>query len=73
MTYYCKYCGFEHHNLKHLLFCSCSKSPTKHHVAYEGHNTDPFVCKHCGFEHKSLKHLTFCSCHKSPTKHHEPL
>ena len=73
MAFYCKYCGHEHNDLKYLLSCSCSKSPTKKHVAYEGNNTNPFLCKHCGYENKDAKYLLTCSCSKSPTKKHELL
>lgn len=73
MAFYCKYCGTSHNDIKYLLSCSCSKSPTKKHVAYEGNNTDPFICKHCGFSHKDAKFLLNCSCSKSPTKKHELL
>jgi hypothetical protein len=69
----CKYCGYEHENLKTLTFFSCSKSPTGKHVPYEKGVQPVYYCKHCGYEHKNLKTLTFFSCSKSPSGTHEPL
>ena len=42
MAFYCKYCGRKYTDIKYMLTCSCSKSPTKKHIAYEGNHTDPF-------------------------------
>lgn len=56
-----------------MLTCSCAKSPTKKHVAYEGNHTDPFICKHCGRSYDDPKYMLTCSCAKSPTKYHELL
>lgn len=73
MAFYCKYCGRKYTDIKYMLTCSCSKSPTKKHNAYEGNHTDPFICKHCGRSYDDPQYMLTCSCSKSPTKYHELL
>jgi len=73
MSFYCKYCGRDYKDIKYMLTCSCAKSPTKKHVAYEGNHTDPFICKHCGKKEKELRVLVNGYCSKSPSQKHEPL
>lgn len=73
MAFYCKYCGYEYKDVRVLLNLSCSKSPAKKHIVYDGNNTDPFIYRHCGTSHNKANVLLTLSCAKSPTKKHELL
>jgi len=71
-NFYCKHCGVKHSSVHSLVNSSCTRSPTKKHVLYEGSEKSQYTCKHCGVKHSTLHSLTNSSCMKSPTKKHEP-
>ncbi|NIZ19842.1 hypothetical protein [Entomospira culicis] len=71
-NFYCECCGKKYSNVRDLTSNSCSKSPTKKHVLYEGSEKKQYTCKLCGKMYSNLVDLTSNSCSKSPTKKHVP-
>ncbi|NIZ47138.1 hypothetical protein HCT46_04310 [Spirochaetales bacterium BR208] len=71
-NFYCEYCGTKNSSIAGLVNLSCSKSPTKKHVLYEGTEKSQYACKHCGTKNSSIAGLVSLSCSKSPTKKHVP-
>jgi DNA-directed RNA polymerase subunit RPC12/RpoP len=70
--YICKCCGQKYKSLHTLTFMSCSRSPTRKHIAFEGGIQKRYICEYCGQENNSLGSLVFHSCSHSPTKKHIP-
>jgi len=69
----CVYCGIERSSVSSLTSGSCSKSPSKYHVPYEGGEKREYVCKYCGIKRSSISSLTSGTCSKSPSKYHFPM
>lgn len=70
--FYCEYCGSEYSSVRSLTGGSCSHSPTKRHVLYEGTEKARYTCKYCGSQYSSIHSMVGGSCSKSPTKRHHP-
>jgi len=70
---FCMYCGTERSSVSSLTSGSCSKSPSKSHIPYEGVEKKEYTCKFCGTMRSSISSLTSGSCSKSSTKYHLPM
>ena len=70
--FYCECCGADYSSVHSLISCSCSRSPTKKHILYEGTEKSRYTCKYCGKQYPSIHSMVICSCSKSPTKRHHP-
>ncbi len=70
--FYCEYCGADYSSVRSLTGGSCSRSPTKKHILYEGTEKSRYTCKYCGSQYSSIRSMVGGSCSKSPTKRHHP-